>query len=52
MRIVTDIVIGMFIVFIMLPFILLCALLIIYELLKIFQILKEEFQEILDGKER
>lgn len=52
MRIVTDIVVGMFIVFIILPFILLCSALMINLMIEIFQDLKEHFQELLHEKER
>lgn len=52
MRIVTDIVVGMFIVFIILPFILLCSILMINLMLEIFHDLKNIFQELLNGKER
>lgn len=46
MRIVTDIVVGMFIVFIILPFILLCSVLMINLMLEIFHDLIEHFQEL------
>lgn len=52
MRIVTDIVVGMFIVFIILPFILLCSLIIIHEMLEIFSVLKGNFQELLNEREK
>lgn len=52
MRIVTDIVVGMFIVFIILPFILLCSVIMINLMLEIFHDLKEDFQELLNEKER
>lgn len=52
MRIVTDIVVGMFIVFIILPFILLCSVVMINLMLEIFHDLKEHFQELQDEKER
>lgn len=52
MRIVTDIVVGMFIVFIILPFILLCSALMINLMIEIIRDLKEHFQELLHEKER
>lgn len=52
MRIVTDIVVGVFIVFIVLPFILLCSLLMINVMLEIFHDLKEDVQELLNGKKK
>lgn len=50
MKIVTDIVVGMFIVFIILPFILLCSALMINFMIEIFQDLKEYLQELLHEK--
>lgn len=52
MKIVTDILIAMFIVFIMLPFVLLCSLIIIYEMVEIFGVLKGNFQELLNEREK
>lgn len=52
MRIVTDIVIGMFIVFIILPFILLCSALMINLMLEIFHDLKSEFEEFMLHEKR
>lgn len=52
MKIVTNIIVAMFIVFIILPFILLCSVLMINLMLEIFHDLKKHFQEIIDEKEK
>lgn len=52
MKIVTDILIAMFIVFIMLPFVLLCSALMIHMMLAVFHDLKVEFQELLNEREK
>ena len=52
MKIVTNIIVGMFIVFIILPFILLCSAIMINLMLEIFHNLIEDVHELLDGKER
>lgn len=52
MKIVTDILVAMFIVFIMLPFVLLCALIIIHEALEIFSTIKKDIEELRENEKR
>lgn len=52
MKLVTDILVAMFSVFIMLPFVLLCTLIIIHEVLEIFNELKKDIQELRENEKR
>lgn len=52
MKIVTDILVAMFIVFIMLPFVLLCALIIIHEMIAIFRTVKKDIEELRRNEKR
>lgn len=45
-------IVGMFIAFIILPFVLLCSLMMTHMLLKIYRTLKEDFQELKDEEGR